>query len=106
MVRFARVPLVAALLFSTSGLSAPLAAQETTLPRPTAILPDTALPGRPVTAVLPPESPTPRPAAVMPLYVSFVALQLIDVHSTSRALDRGAVEANPLMKGLASHQAV
>jgi uncharacterized protein DUF5658 len=103
MVRFARVPLAAALLFGTFGLSAPLAAQEAALPRTTAI-PDATVPGRPGATVLPPESPKPRPAALMPLYVSFGALQLIDVHSTSRALDRGAVEANPLMKGLASHQ--
>lgn len=45
-----------------------------------------------------------RPAALVPLYISFAALQAIDVHSTSRALDRGAAEGNPLMRGLASHE--
>ena len=46
-----------------------------------------------------------RPAALVPLYVSFASLQALDAHSTTRALDRGAVEANPLMKGLAGNTA-
>jgi hypothetical protein len=37
----------------------------------------------------------------VPLYVSFSTLQVLDTHSTSRALSRGAAEANPLMKGIA-----
>src|SRR5687767_4142792 len=39
-----------------------------------------------------------RPAALLPLYLSFGVLQGLDAHSTSRALGRGAVEANPVMK--------
>ena len=46
---------------------------------------------------------TVRPRSLVPLYVSFASLQAMDVHSTMRALDRGAVEANPLMKGLAGN---
>ena len=46
-------------------------------------------------------APQPRPGALVPLYASFATLQALDVHSTSRALDHGAVEANPMMKGLA-----
>lgn len=50
--------------------------------------------------------PTPaaprRPAALVGLYASFVALQVGDMVTTSKALDNGAVEANPLMKGLTS----
>jgi hypothetical protein len=49
--------------------------------------------------------PQRRPAALMPLYVSFASLQALDAHSTTRALDRGAVEANPMMKGLAGSPA-
>jgi hypothetical protein len=45
----------------------------------------------------------PRPGALVPLYASFATLQVLDAHSTSRALDRGAVEANPVMKGLAGN---
>lgn len=45
-----------------------------------------------------------RPSALVPLYVSFAALQVIDTHSTSRALAKGAVEANPLMKGIAASE--
>ena len=42
-----------------------------------------------------------RPAALVPLYISFGVLQVLDMHSTLRALERGAGEANPLMKGVA-----
>jgi Domain of unknown function (DUF5658) len=42
-----------------------------------------------------------RPAALVPLYISFGVLQGLDGHSTFRALESGAVEANPLMKGVA-----
>ena len=38
-----------------------------------------------------------RPKALVPLYVSYATLQAFDIHSTLRALDRGAAEANPLM---------
>ena len=44
-----------------------------------------------------------RPRALMPLYASFASLQVLDVHSTTRAIDRGAVEMNPLMKGIAGN---
>ena len=46
-----------------------------------------------------------RPAALMPLYVSFASLQALDTHSTRRALARGATEANPLMRGIAGNTA-
>jgi len=36
------------------------------------------------------------------LYVSFAALQMLDAASTVNALNHGAVEANPFMKGVAS----
>jgi hypothetical protein len=37
---------------------------------------------------------------LVPLYVSFAALQALDVQSTSAALDRGGREANPVMAGV------
>jgi hypothetical protein len=40
-----------------------------------------------------------RPKMLVPLYVSFASLQVLDAHTTARALDRGAVEANPIMRG-------
>jgi hypothetical protein len=46
-----------------------------------------------------------RPGALIPLYVSFGVLQALDSHSTTRALELGAVEANPVMKGIAGNQA-
>jgi hypothetical protein len=51
-------------------------------------------------AAAPPPS---RPVMLAPLYTSYVALQALDVHSTRRALSRGAVEANPLMKGVSGN---
>ena len=45
-----------------------------------------------------------RPGALIPLYVSFVALQVLDMHSTTYALDRGAVEANPAIKGFVDNR--
>ena len=39
-----------------------------------------------------------RPAALLPLYGSLIALQGLDVHSTLRALDAGAGESNPAMR--------
>ena len=39
---------------------------------------------------------------LVPLYVSFAALQVLDVQSTRAALGGGAREANPLMVGLAA----
>jgi hypothetical protein len=62
-------------------------------------------------AQLPPSSvflPAPvaqrRPAALVGLYASFVALQIGDMVTTSKALDNGGVEANPMMKGLTSNK--
>ena len=43
--------------------------------------------------------------ALLPLYVSFATLQLLDAHSTSRALANGGVEANPVMRGVAGNPA-
>ena len=41
-----------------------------------------------------------RPPALSLLYVGYVALQTYDVYSTTRALARGAREANPFMQGV------
>lgn len=46
-----------------------------------------------------------RPAALVPLYAAFAALQAYDVHSTIKALGSGAAEANPVMRGLAKNRA-
>jgi hypothetical protein len=34
------------------------------------------------------------------MYVTFASLQMLDAHSTLRAVNAGAVEQNPLMRGL------
>jgi len=46
-----------------------------------------------------------RPRALMPLYVSFASLQVLDTHATKSALARGAVEANPVMRGFTGSSA-
>ena len=47
-------------------------------------------------------APTRRPAALLPLYSSFAALQGLDFYTTRRALDNGAREANPFMRDAAT----
>lgn len=49
-------------------------------------------------------APQRRPGALFPLYASFGTLQILDTHSTSRAINSGAVEANPVMKGIAGNE--
>jgi len=46
-----------------------------------------------------------RPRALVPLYASFAGLQMVDMHSTWRALDHGAVEGNPLLMNVAGSKA-
>ena len=46
-----------------------------------------------------------RPAALVPLYASFITLQILDLHSTHYALEHGAIEANPAVKGFAGSTA-
>jgi Domain of unknown function (DUF5658) len=46
--------------------------------------------------VMPPERPG-RPSVLVPLYVSFTAFQALDAHSTLQAVNRGSIEANPIM---------
>jgi uncharacterized protein DUF5658 len=45
--------------------------------------------------------PSTRPAALFPLYVSFVSLQVLDVISTRHALQLGGREANPVLEPFA-----
>jgi Domain of unknown function (DUF5658) len=50
-----------------------------------------------------PGAPSAKPLG--PFYVSLGVLTALDVHSTTRALNAGAVEANPLMRGVADQPA-
>jgi hypothetical protein len=55
-----------------------------------------------------PVPPAPRPRvspALRSLYATTAVMQALDVHSTIIALDRGAVEANPLMAGVTRNRA-
>jgi hypothetical protein len=42
---------------------------------------------------------------LLPLYASFATLQLLDAHSTLRAVRAGAVEQNPMVGSMANHPA-
>ena len=104
MVRFGYSRL-AALVFASIVTAAPVAAQE-----PSAALRDTVQSSLTEIAAAPQqlfqgewESEPKRPRALVPLYLSFATLQVLDAHSTRRALGRGAVESNPLMKGVAGN---
>lgn len=105
MVRFA-CPRIAAALFASALVCNVASAQE---PPPASlreaaqsqVVPTLAPAGINVAGLGLPSQP--RPGALVPLYASFATLQALDVHSTSRALDQGAVEANPMMKGLAGN---
>ena len=46
-----------------------------------------------------------RPRPLVPLYVSFAALQALDVQSTLKALNSGGVEGNPVMSSVVSNRA-
>jgi hypothetical protein len=109
MVRFAYCPGFVAVVFVLSvGTAAPLVAQtEHAEARPlqdavAASIQAHADAAETLPAVAPPRQH--RPAALVPLYLSYASLQALDVHSTTRALDRGAAEVNPLMKGLGASQ--
>lgn len=59
--------------------------------------------------LVPPVARAPRrtssTALLNSLYVSTIAMQALDVHSTLSAMRSGAVEGNPLMAGVAGHRA-
>lgn len=50
-------------------------------------------------SALRPPAPS-RPAPLIPLYISYAALQGLDVHSTYRVLNDGGREANPALAGI------
>ena len=63
------------------------------------------VPQRPPIFTVPVVQPPERPAALMPLYGSLIALQGLDIHSTRSALDSGGSEANPAMRPLVQNSA-
>lgn len=111
MVRVASLRIVFALLICAAGSAGRLSAQELEGATPG----DGAVPVLAASTML--AAPTPastikaevgrqrRPDSLVPLYVSFGALQVLDIHSTWRAVDHGAVEANPVLKGVVGNQA-
>jgi hypothetical protein len=104
-MRVARLPNLAAALCVLTMLSTPAAATENR-----GLLDDVTTAAPQSAAAIP--NPTPlrvtgaserRPAALVPLYASFIGLQILDLHSTHDALARGGVESNPALGGLAGN---
>jgi hypothetical protein len=55
-------------------------------------------------STVPRPAPTPTSSGrgvLVPLYVSFAALQALDAHSTLRGIQNGAVERNPMLHSIA-----
>ena len=44
-----------------------------------------------------------RPPGLLPLYVTFATLQMLDAHSTTKALQSGGVEGNPVVASFAGN---
>ena len=91
---------VSAVVCLTIGMlcaaSRPLAAQEQTVtPNRPAMSSDAA-----IRSALAQPVPARRPALLVPLYVSFAAMQVLDITSTRHALAGGGVEGNPAMSGI------
>jgi len=105
-MRFARLPHGAITIFVVAIFSTAAAAQENTTlldeVAPAAIQTVAAIQPMPT---LPPvvRVPERRPAALVPLYASFIGLQILDLHSTHAALAGGAVENNPALAGFAGN---
>jgi len=60
-------------------------------------------------STVPRPAPTPTSSGrgvLVPLYVSFAALQALDAHSTLRGIHGGAVERNPMLHSIAKTPAV
>ena len=113
MVRFAWLRIACVVLIGAAASAGRLSAQDveratpgdaevTTLAAPTPLT--TTAPSSSYTAEVGPARER-RPDSLVPLYVSFCALQALDIHSTLRAMDHGAVEANPALKGVVGNQA-
>jgi len=96
------------LVFVCALAAVPVAAQEQVAPIEALVLPAEA--GSYELQVLPAKAgsrrKSTRPAALVPLYASFGALQALDYASTTRALQSGnAREANPMMSGIVGNRA-
>ena len=105
MTRLAPPTLAVALFAALLGMSVPAAAQEHATQLSAAPISTAAaqIQAAPELASGTFEAARPRrPDSLVPLYLSYATLQVLDIHSTLGALDRGAVEANPVMKSFTS----
>lgn len=107
MLHYTR-PLVAVSVMCVIGPAAPLAAQDsssTSLRSAASAAAAQITETAPPATLMPPAPPSDhRPPALVPLYLTFGALQVLDLHSTYGAIDRGATEANPVINGLLDNE--
>jgi hypothetical protein len=100
---------VALVAVTLSMMPALVSAQDIVIPSPIALhLEPVLLPVESHAETLPQSAPAPVRAgrgALVPLYVSFAALQALDAHSTLRGIRAGAIEQNPMLNSIASRPA-
>ena len=80
-------------------------AQLAALPAPAGPAAAAATPPPEVPMASPTVRPATRPRGLLPLFASYAALQALDVHSTLKAIDGGAVERNPMVAPMVSRPA-
>jgi hypothetical protein len=104
-MRFARLPQTAALCVVLATFSSAAAAQEHNGPTgdPVSAGIQSIASVRAAPLPMPVDAAERRPGALVPLYASFITLQILDLHSTHAGLSRGGVEANPVLSGLAGN---
>jgi hypothetical protein len=94
---------VVLLLFAACLVTTPAYAQDDTAPDPA-----TAAEKEAIESAAPPPRTARSTALFVPtmaMYAAYGTLQALDVHSTLRAVDRNGVEANPLLRPIASSPA-
>jgi hypothetical protein len=110
-----RSVLATALVTACLALPSGASAQELALPdgglslslaaAPMSAVASPALAQRDITFYRPAEEPSHSSKLLTSLYVTTAVMQALDVHSTYQALNRGAIEANPLVSGMTGNKA-
>lgn len=85
-------------------LATDLVTEQMPRPTPTTPAPTRTTPGELPQLMAAPPADGPGRAVFAPLYVSFAALQIVDAHSTFRALANGGREANPVLAPIAGNK--
>ena len=87
-----------------AGRSVTATLQQVDVARPASEAPDLTSLSRRSRRSRPQIAPASRPGALIPMYASLGVLQGLDIYMTASAVQRGAVEANPVMKRVAGSE--